>query len=241
MYKSIYEIKKMDCPSEKSMIEIKLSELGNKIIKLDFDFINRTLVIYHDEKNEKITKLLNKLDLGSTLQETQKIKIEDLDKKEFIKASKKQKKILITVLLINFSFFVLELGFWIFSNSMWLIADSLDMLSDSFVYFISLFAIWWSILLKKKISKIAGILQVVLAFVWLIEVIRRFISPEQQVDFKIMIWIAVFAFIWNYYALYLFNKQNSCDPHMKASQICTSNDLIVNVLVALSILISLIY
>jgi Co/Zn/Cd efflux system component len=141
---------------------------------------------------------------------------------------------LITVFLINFSFFLLELGFWFFSNSMWLVADSLDMLSDSSVYIISLFAIWWTIILKKKISKIAGILQIILAIIWMIEVIRRFLSPEESVNFIFMIWIATLAFIWNYYALYLFNRQNSCEPHMKASQICTSNDLIVNVLVILS-------
>jgi len=100
----------MDCPSEKSMIEIKFSELDNIIRKMDFDFVNRKLVIYHDEKNDKITKLLNELNLGSTLDKIEEIELKK-DDKLFINDDKKQRKMLITVFLINFSFFLLELGF----------------------------------------------------------------------------------------------------------------------------------
>ena len=108
------------------------------------------------------------------------------------------------------------------------------MLSDASIYFISLFAIWWTILIKKRIALVAGIFQIILALVWIVEVVRRFINPELIVDFRVMIIVSIFSFMWNYYSLYLFNKQNSCDAHMKASQICTSNDLIVNTGVILS-------
>jgi Co/Zn/Cd efflux system component len=117
---------------------------------------------------------------------------------------------------------------------MWLIADSLDMLSDASIYFISLFAIGWTILIKKRIARVAGIFQIILALIWITEVIKRFISPEQIVDFRFMIGVSIVSFMANYYSLYLFNKQDSCDAHMKASQICTSNDLIVNTWVLLS-------
>jgi len=229
MYKSTYIVKDMDCPSEKSMIEMKLSELNNIIKNMDFDFSNRKLIIFHTEKDNKITSLLDELNLKSSLDN-----IEKIENKEFINDDSIQKKLLITVLAINFWFFILEFWFWLFSNSMWLIADSLDMLSDATIYFISLFAIWWTILMKKKIAKIAWIFQIILALLWISEVIRRFLNPELVIDFKFMIIISIFSFIWNYYSLYLFNKQNSCDAHMKASQICTSNDLIVNTWVILS-------
>lgn len=229
MLKSTYIIKKMDCPSEKSIIEMKLSEVNNIIKKMIFDFPNRKLIIFHTEKNNKITFLLNELGLQSSLE-----KIEKSEKKEFFNENNKQKKILIIALLINFIFFILEFLFWLVSNSMWLIADSLDMLSDASIYFISLFAIWWSILIKKRIAKIAGIFQIILAIVWIIEVFRRFFISNEVVDYRFMIIVSIFSLIWNYYVLYLFNKQNSCDAHMKASQICTSNDLIVNTWVILT-------
>jgi len=201
MYKSTYTIKQMDCPSEKSMIEMKLSEINNIIKNMDFDFSNRKLVIFHTEKNDKITSLLEQLNLNSSLDI-----IEEIENKEFVNDNNKQKKLLLAVLAINFWFFIIEFFFWIFSNSMWLIADSLDMLSDASIYFISLFAIWWTILIKKRIALVAGIFQIILALVWIVEVVRRFINPELIVDFRVMIIVSIFSFMWNYYSLYLFNK-----------------------------------
>ncbi len=229
MYKSTYIVKKMDCPSEKSMIEMKLSELNYIIKNIDFDFANRKLTIFHTEKNDKITTLIDELNLKSSLEN-----IEEVKEQHFSNDNNKQKKLLITVLAINFWFFVLEFWFWVFSNSMWLIADSLDMLSDASIYFISLFAIWWTILIKKRIARVAGILQIILAVIWMIEIIRRFLTPELSIDYRVMIIVSIFALIWNYYSLYLFNKHNSSDAHMRAGQICTSNDLIMNMWVIIS-------
>jgi hypothetical protein len=87
----------MDCPSEKSMVEMKLSDIKNIIKKLDFDFNKRELTVYHTKKDEKITSLLNELELDSSLDNISEI--EDID---FEDDSKEQKKLLITVLLINF-------------------------------------------------------------------------------------------------------------------------------------------
>lgn len=229
MYKSSYVIKKMDCPSEKSMIEMKLSDIQNIIKKLDFDFKKRELIVYHTKKDEKITSLLNELELESSLNS-----ISEIDNIDFKDDSKEQKKLLIIVLLINFWFFIFEIIFWFISNSMWLIADSFDMLSDSIVYMISLFAIWWTILLKKKVAKYAWIFQIFLAIFWIMEVLRRFFLPEQSVNFIYMIVVSIFAFWANMYCLYLFNKNKSKDAHMQASQIFTSNDLIVNTWVIIS-------
>ncbi|MBI2439236.1 MAG: cation transporter [Candidatus Moranbacteria bacterium] len=230
MYKSIFIVKKMDCPSEKSLIEIRLGSIQT-IKKLDFDLDKRKLTVFHLEKDEKIGKYLDELKLDSKLEKT--IKLQDKNN-EFVDDSQSQKKLLKTVLYINFGFFLFEIVAGIIANSMGLVADSLDMLSDSIVYSISLFAVGGSILLKKKVTKLAGSFQMLLAVIGFIEVLRRFLGFEKMPDFISMIGVASLAFIANMYCLYLFNKSKSEDAHMKASWIFTSNDLIVNIGVIIS-------
>lgn len=230
MYKSIFIVKKMDCPSEKSLVEIKLSPIQT-IKKLDFDLDKRKLTIFHSEKDKKIKKYLDELKLDSKLEKT--VKIQDKNN-EFAEDSNKQKKLLKTVLYINLGFFLFEIIAGIISNSMGLVADSLDMFSDSIVYAISLFAVGGSILLKKKVAKLAGYFQLFLAVIGLIEVLRRFLGFEKVPHSATIMIVAALAFIANMYCLYLFQKSKSKEAHMRASWIFTSNDLIVNTGVLIS-------
>ena len=111
---------------------------------------------------------------------------------------------------------------------MGLVADSLDMLADSFVYGISLFAVGGTIVLKKKIAKLAGYFQITLAAIGFIEVLRRFFGVEELPDFSTMIIVSVFALIANVICLFLLQKSKSKEAHMQASMIFTSNDVIIN-------------
>ena len=227
MLKTIYKIKKMDCPSEQSIIELELSEV--KDIKLEFDLENRILVVYHKKKDKKLIKnKISKLNFWEKIlkQENVDFNLDD--------DNKKQKEVLVIVFLINFILFIVEVIFGIISNSMWLLADSLDMLSDASVYFISLLAVWTSLLTKKKIAKFAWYLQFLLAIIWLIEVIRRFTNLDYEILSTYVLVIASLSLIGNSIALYIFNKYQSNEPHIKASQICTSNDVIVNFWIILS-------
>jgi len=76
-----------------------------------------------------------------------------------IEENSNQKKLLWTVLAINFAFFVIEMATGLISRSMGLVADSLDMLADSLVYGISLFAVGGTLTKKKQIAKLAGYFQ----------------------------------------------------------------------------------
>ena len=112
---------------------------------------------------------------------------------------------------------------------MGLVADSLDMLADSFVYGISLFAIGGTLIKKKRIAKIAGYFQILLATIGFLEVLRRFFGAEKLPDFSTMIIVSIFALIANGICLYILQKSKSKDEaHMKASMIFTSNDVIIN-------------
>jgi Co/Zn/Cd efflux system component len=222
MLKTIFEISKMDCPSEENLIRMKLDGVAS-IAKLDFDIPNRMLSVYHNGEVEVIEKLILELNLGGKI-----ILSEDVEQIESDENSQ-QRKVLMSVLFINFAFFMIEMTTGFISNSMGLVADSLDMLADSFVYGISLFAVGGSILTKKKIARLAGYFQIILAAIGFVEVLRRFLGLEKLPDFSTMIIVSILALIANAACLYILQKAKGKDEaHMKASMIFTSNDVVIN-------------
>ena len=222
MEKTIFEITKMDCPSEENLIRIKLDGVSS-IKNLAFDIPNRKLSVFHDGEIDQIERSIIELNLGA-----QKLTTQQTDQTEFSENSN-QRKLLWTVLAINFAFFLIEMTTGVISESMGLIADSLDMLADSFVYGISLFAVGGTLIKKKKIAKIAGYFQITLAIIGFVEVLRRFLGAEKLPDFSTMIYISALALIANGICLYLLQKSKTKgDAHMKASMIFTSNDVIIN-------------
>lgn len=222
MEKTTFEITKMDCPSEENLIRMKLDGISS-IKNLDFDISNRRLTIFHSGQIDQIEKSILELNLGG-----QKLTTEKTDQTEF-KENSNQKKLLWTVLVINFAFFVIEMTTGLISKSMGLVADSLDMLADSFVYGISLFAVGGTLIRKKRIAKIAGYFQIILAIIGFVEVLRRFFGNEKLPDFSTMIIVSIFALIANGICLYILQKSKSKEEaHMKASMIFTANDVIIN-------------
>ena len=204
MNKTVFEIIKMDCPSEENLIRMKLDAIPS-IKHLDFDIPNRQLAVFHDGQEDQIETLILELNLGG-----QKLKTEETDQTQF-EENTNQKKLLWTVLIINFLFFII------------------DMLADSFVYGISLFAVGGTLIRKRRIAKLAGYFQILLAVIGFGEVLRRFFGAEQLPNFATMILVSVFALIANGICLYLLQKSKSKDEaHMKASMIFTSNDVIIN-------------
>jgi Co/Zn/Cd efflux system component len=228
MDKSTFEITKMDCPSEETLIRMKLNSFTN-IKNLDFDLENRRLTVYHDGLTNEIEKSIEDLKLNSKRIGTEKITI-DLH----VDSKKSQRELLWTVLLINFGFFALESVTGLISKSMGLVADSLDMLADALVYGLSLYAVGRTIHTKKNVARLSGYFQMVLAIVGFIEVIRRFILLDKPPDYTTMIIVSIFALAGNGICLYLLQRTKSNDAHIKASMIFTSNDVIINIGVILA-------
>jgi Co/Zn/Cd efflux system component len=190
---------------------------------LVFDIENRKLTVFHSEENEEIEQHLKELNLGTEHKETIVVQ-----QNEFKDDSSVQSKLLWTVLIINFAFFIIEITTGFISKSMGLVADSLDMLADAFVYGLSLWAVGSTVIRKKKVARMSGYFQLALALLGLSEVIRRFISFEEVPDFQTMIIVSILALIANSVCLYLLQKSKSKEAHMKASMIFTSNDIIIN-------------
>jgi Co/Zn/Cd efflux system component len=223
VYKTIFEIPKMDCPSEESLIRMKLDGIST-ISNLSFDLPSRKLTVFHIGEIDQIEKSIIELNLGG-----KKLSTEQTDQTEFAENAN-QKRLLWFVLSINFSFFIIELMTGVISKSMGLVADSLDMLADSLVYGISLLAVGGSLTKKKRVAQLAGYFQITLAIIGFIEVLRRFFASERLPDFLTMIIVSILALMANGVCLYILQKSKSKEEaHMKASMIFTSNDIIINV------------
>ena len=190
MQKTVFKISKMDCPSEENLIKMKLSDIDG-IKQLDFNLEERILTLYHNSNVNEIGNALNELKLNESL-----ISSEDTDT-IITESTRSQSKLLWTVLIINFAFFIIEMSTGLISKSMGLVADSLDMLADSFVYGLSLIAVGGTVLKKKRIAKYAGYFQITLAIIGIVEVIRRFLGYEALPVFSTMIIVSVFALIAN--------------------------------------------
>ena len=222
MQKTSFKISKMDCPSEENLIRMKLEGISS-VKHLDFDLENRILTVFHNGQLKEINHSIQDLNLGGEQLETEEVA--DMEFEE----NNNQRKLLWTVLIINFLFFLIEMTTGLISKSMGLVADSLDMLADSFVYGISLLAVGSTLIKKKQIARLAGYFQIILAIIGFAEVLRRFFGTEHLPDFTTMITISIFALIGNGICLYLLQKSKSKEEaHMKASMIFTSNDVIIN-------------
>lgn len=144
-----------------------------------------------------------------------------------------QRKTLITLLLINATMFVVEIGMGIWADSSGLIADSLDMLADAMVYGVSLYAIGHSLAAKTRAATLSGVLQIVLGVGVIIEVIQRFINGSDPQSLLI-IGVGIVALIANTLCLVLINKHRNGEVHMRASWIFSKNDVIANLGVIIS-------
>jgi len=222
MEKSLFKITQMDCPSEENLIRIKLD--GVKEVKyLDFNIPERELLVFHSGQFQEIEALLQDLNLGC-----QHISTEVSSQTNF-EEDKTQRQLLWTVLSINLAFFVIEMTAGVVSKSMGLVADSLDMLADASVYGISLLAVGQSVVKKKRVAKLAGYFQLLLALLGFLEVLRRFFFSDTLPEFETMISVSILALMANGFCLYLLQKSKSkTEAHMQASMIFTSNDVIIN-------------
>ncbi|MGQ1889333.1 cation transporter [Thermophagus sp. OGC60D27] len=229
MKKFCYHIPGMDCPSEEQIIRMKLEGIKG-LEELAFDLEGRKLHVYYHGDVAEITPLIESLKMGGRLMTEEEVEGAESSGRDL----RLERKMLWAVLIINAVFFVGEMVAGWLSGSMGLVADSLDMLADALVYGLSLWAVGAMIRRKKRVAAVSGYLQLILAILGLSEVIRRFTGVEIFPDFRAMIIVSIFALIANAVSLYLLQKSKSKGEHVKASMICTSNDVIINAGIILS-------
>ena len=144
-----------------------------------------------------------------------------------------QKRLLWTVLVLNgVMFFVEFIAGWI-AESSGLIADSLDMLADTLVYAVSLYAVGKAIKYKANAAIFNGILQTALALLVLGDVAQRLIWGSEP-NANMMLWIAGLALLVNVICFALLYSSRNGDINIRASWICSRNDMLMNAGVILS-------
>lgn len=223
-FESLFKIPKMDCAAEEQMVRMALS--GNEAIKgLSFDLTKRELSVWHGGQVDSITSLLKPLGLGAELIDShgsaqpppETAQVDD----------RAQARVLWILLAINAGMFLVEfIGGWLVEST-GLLADSLDMFADATVYGISLFAVGRSARLKLGAARVNGMLQLLLALGALSEVVRRLLYGSEPLPDYMMV-IAAVALIANVTCLRLIFKHRHGGAHMKASYICSTNDVIGN-------------
>lgn len=149
---------------------------------------------------------------------------------------KEQRTLLWTVLVLNGAMFFVEfIAGWI-GDSSGLMADSLDMLADAMVYMVGLYAVGKVLSYKAKAALFNGSLQLVLAGLILIDVLMRLLGGSEP-QTEIMLWISGLALAVNLFCFILLSRYRSGDINMRASWICSRNDMIANIGVILSALL----
>lgn len=214
----------MDCPSEEQVIRIKLAGTEG-IRQLEFDLPARRLHIWHSVETKGVAEALESLNWGARL-ETRTLA--DATKLNAMQHTAPERRLLWIVLWINAAFFLIEsLSAWI-AGSTGLFADGLDMLADALVYGMALYATGRSVRASKRVAFAAGVFQLMLALLGFAEVLRRFAGGVAAPDHGYMMVVSAFALAGNYFSLRILQKTKSNAAHIRASQIFTSNDILVN-------------
>ena len=150
-----------------------------------------------------------------------------------------ERRTLLLLIAINGTMFFVELVAGWVAQSVGLIADSLDMMADAGVYGIALLAVGSSPLGKARAATTSGVLQLGLAGLVLVEVVRKWIHGSDPVS-SLMIGVSLVALAANVTCLYLLRKHRHGEVHMRASWIFSTTDVQANVGVIIAgVLVSL--
>ena len=218
-----FRVPQMDCAGEEQLVRMRLVDQQD-VKRLTFDLPARTVVVTHTGDSAAIEQAMLELNMGASL-----VGREEVDELEPDAGDERQRTFLIIVLLINAALFLLELTTGVIARSMGLVADSLDMLADALVYGPSLYAVGKAAIQKKRVARMSGYFQFALAVFGVVEVLRRFFGAGEEPSFILMITISLIAFAGNVASLFVLQRVQSQDVHMKASWIFTTNDVLVNI------------
>lgn len=222
--RSLFDIPRMDCPSEERTIRLALGDVQG-IAGLSFDLAARSLVVEHEGDEGAILGRLKPLGFGAQLRES--TSIEEVTSTTANADPSREASVLKVLLAINAAMFFAELGVGLAAKSSGLVADSLDMFADASVYGLSLYAVGRGSSEQKRAARWSGWLQLVLAGIALVDVLRRAAVGSEPVP-ALMMSMAVLALVANAACMVLLFKHRQGGVHMKASWIFSGTDVIAN-------------
>lgn len=137
---------------------------------------------------------------------------------------------LLALLLLNGGMFVVETVAGWRAESMGLVADGLDMGADGAVYLLALLAVGASEPRKLTAARFAGNVQLALAALAMLEVLRRLVvgsAPEPPV----MIGVSLAAVVVNVICLLVLRRHRDGEVHLQAAWIFSATDVQANLAV----------
>ena len=225
---SRFHIADMDCSAEEQLVRMALSDLDG-INRIECNLEQRDIVVDHDTSSTAIACALETLNLGTS-------HVDDTSEIGPPADARRERTALLVALVINAGFFIGELTVGVISRSMGLIADALDMGADASVYALSLAAVGTAAARKQQLARVSGYLQIGLAVVGLVEVVRRSVTDGELPDPTPMIVMSILALGGNIVTLVVLHRVRSGEAHLQASWIFTANDIKVNALVIVAAL-----
>ncbi len=225
--RSVFRVPRMDCPAEESLVRTALDG-ADGVRRLEFDLPARSLTVWHAGDTAVVLHLLDRLQLGARLERSEEAEEASLPRAPAGPAADAaEARTLWVVLAINAFMFVVEgVAGWI-GESTGLLADGLDMLADALVYGAALYAVGREPALKRRAARLCGWLQVALGVAALAEVSRRAVSGSEPAP-PLMVGVSILALAANVTSLWLVARHREGGVHMKATYICTTNDVLAN-------------
>jgi cation diffusion facilitator family transporter len=147
-----------------------------------------------------------------------------------------ERRILVVVLLINATMFVAEFSAGLLAGSTALLADSLDMLADAIVYAIGLMAVGRAGHWRTRAALTSGLFQMALGAGIAIEAMVK-IFVDGLPDTATMGFFGVLALAANTVCFVLLTRFREGDINLRATWICSRNDMIGNVGVLMAALL----
>jgi Co/Zn/Cd efflux system component len=208
--RSVFVLPGMDCPAEEHLVRLALADV-DEVTSLTFDLGARRLEAVHVGPAGALLGALEPLGMGATLETSAAVAADaPADPEQHAPRGPAERAALWAVLAINATMFVVELVAGILAQSTGLLADSVDMLADASIYAIALLAVGRDRTRQHRAARASGWLQLGLAGLVLLEVLRRAAPPAAPGGAPRLA------------------RHRRGGEHMRASWIFTTNDVLAN-------------
>lgn len=140
----------------------------------------------------------------------------------------RDRKILYTVLALNFIMFIVEVWQGLAADSTSLLADSMDFLSDSFSYAVTIYVLTKPLKMRAHASLLKAALMLMLAAGALAQGAHNVIHAETP-EYLTMGWVATLALVANVVSAVLLYGSRGRDSNMQSVWLCSRNDAFANI------------
>jgi Co/Zn/Cd efflux system component len=144
-----------------------------------------------------------------------------------------RRRVLWTVLAINATMFLVELGAGLLAGSVALQADSLDMLGDTLVYGFSLFVVGRSVRWRARAAQLKGAVMLLFGLAVLGQVVLKVLHGVPP-NPTIVSGTGALALVANLACLGLLFRFRADDINMHSTWLCSRNDILANTGVIMS-------